>query len=115
MGHFAYFRDAYLRGADFAFSLPCEEGSQQKPGKKDFALTFVYGLMEIYVLHLHIDPMYFMPNGDIQAGILRMDYGLYLFLYILLFALYVNGAYLIGDRANVKAFLKRKQRRDSHV
>lgn len=80
-----------------------------------FVLTFVYGLIEIYVLHLHIDPMYFMPNGDIQAGILRMDYGLYLFLYILVFILYVNGAYLIGDRENVKAFFRRKQRSDSHV
>ena len=49
--------------------------------------------------------MYFMPNGDIQAGILRMDYGLYLFLYIVILLLYIDIPYMISDRERVKRFL----------
>lgn len=69
-----------------------------------FALTFAYGLIEIFVLKVQTDPMYFMPNGDIQAGILHVSYGLYLFLYILLILVYINAFHLIQDRATVKAF-----------
>ena len=35
-----------------------------------FALTFAYGLVEIYRLKAQTDPMCFMPDGDIQADIL---------------------------------------------
>ena len=69
-----------------------------------FLLTFVYAFIEIFVLHLHADPMYFMPNGDIQADILRLDYGLYLFGYIALILVYINTAHMIGDRETVKSF-----------
>lgn len=69
-----------------------------------FALTFGYALLEIFVLQIETDPMYFMPDGDIQAGILRMDYGLYLVLYIILLFAYVLGAHMIGDRKKMKAF-----------
>lgn len=76
-----------------------------------FALTFVYAFLEIFVLKIHKDPMYFMPDGDIQADILRMPYGLYLFLYVCLILLYINAAHMIGDRKNVKAFFaKRKEK-----
>ncbi|MBO5286353.1 MAG: YwaF family protein [Clostridia bacterium] len=74
-------------------------------------LTFIYGLIEIYVLKIQLDPMYFMPNGDIQAGILNISYGLYLFLYITLIVVYVNAFYLVGDRQNIKKlFAKLKNR-----
>ena len=63
-----------------------------------FALTFVYGLLEIFVLKIQTDPMYFMPDGDIQADILRMSYGLYLFLYILVFLVFINVPYLLTAR-----------------
>ena len=72
-----------------------------------FVLTFVYGLLQIYVLKTQSDPMYFMPHGDIQEGILGISYGLYLFLYITLILVYVNAFYLIQDRKNVKAFFQR--------
>ncbi|MBQ9710563.1 MAG: YwaF family protein [Clostridia bacterium] len=79
-----------------------------------FIATFAYGIIEIYVLKIQSDPMYFMPGGDIQAGILKISYGLYLFLYIFLFIVYVNAFHLIQDRKNVKQFFakhfKKKQK-----
>ena len=69
-----------------------------------FALVMVYALVEIYILKVHHDPMYFMPDGDIQAGILRISYGLYLAGYILLVLTYINVPYLIADKKTVKAF-----------
>ena len=69
-----------------------------------FALTFVYGFIEIFLLKVQTDPMYFMPNGDIQADILHMNYGLYLVLYIFLFLTYVNTAHMLGDKESVKRF-----------
>lgn len=76
-----------------------------------FVLTFIYGLIQIYVLKVHHDPMYFMPDGDIQAGILKISYGLYLLLYCALIVVYVNAFHLIQDRKTVKAFLgKMKQK-----
>ena len=72
-----------------------------------FGVTFVYGLIEIYLLKLVADPMYFMPNGDIQAGILKISYGLYLFLYIFLIVVYTNAFYLVQDKQTVKNFFKK--------
>lgn len=69
-----------------------------------FLLTFAYGLIQIYVLRVHEDPMYFMPNGDIQADILKIPYGLYLFGYIALILIYINAAHMIGDKESVKRF-----------
>ncbi|MBE6982988.1 MAG: hypothetical protein E7435_01695 [Ruminococcaceae bacterium] len=81
-----------------------------------FVLTYAYGLLQIFVLKTQTDPMYFMPNGDIQAGILHISYGLYLFLYIALIVVYVNVFYLIGDKASVKAFFrKRNKQTDEHA
>ena len=71
-----------------------------------FGLTFVYGLLQIFVLKIHVDPMYFMPNGDIQAGILKMDYGLYLFLYFAVLLIYINVPHLLGDRETVRRFMQ---------
>ena len=39
--------------------------------------------------------MYFMPGGDIQQGILGIDYGVYLAGYIVWIIVYVNLFYLI--------------------
>lgn len=75
--------------------------------------TFVYGLIEIFILKIYIDPMYFMPNGDIQAGILNISYGLYLFLYVFLILFYVNAFYLIQDRQAVKVFFAKMFKRRS--
>ena len=75
-----------------------------------FALTFAYAFFEIFVLQIQTDPMYFMPGGDIQADILRMNYGLYLFLYITVFLLYVNAAYMIQDKETVKRFFAKRRK-----
>ena len=77
-----------------------------------FLLTFVYALIEIYILKIQTDPMYFMPDGDIQADILRLDYGVYLSCYIALIVIYINTAHMIGDKEKVKKFLT-KWKRDS--
>ena len=69
-----------------------------------FVLTFAYAFAEIFVLQIQTDPMYFMPNGDIQADILRIPYGLYLAGYIVVIFVYINTAYMIGDWETVKRF-----------
>lgn len=71
-----------------------------------FAVVFVYAFIEIWVLKIESDPMYFMPGGDIQ-DILSVGYAVYLILYILFVTIFVNAFYLINDRKNV--FKKRKK------
>ena len=71
-----------------------------------FALTMVYALLQIYVLKTQVDPMYFMPNGDIQ-GILGVSYGVYLTLYIGLIVVYVNAFHIVQDWAVVKDFFQK--------
>ena len=80
-----------------------------------FALVFVYALIEIFVLKVEADPMYFMPNGDIQADILRIDYGLYLFAYIALIVIYINTAHMLGDKATVRSFFAKLKRKTGAV
>jgi parallel beta-helix repeat protein len=65
-----------------------------------FLLTFGYGFAEIFLLKTQTDPMYFMPGGDIQADILHLSYGLYLFLYILIFLVFINVPYEIPARTS---------------
>lgn len=72
-----------------------------------FVVSFIYALFVIFVLKMERDPMYFMPNGDIQAGILGIPYGLYLPIYIIFLLIYINAFYLVNDRKNVKQFFKR--------
>lgn len=70
-------------------------------------LTFAYALVEIYILKIQADPLYFMPGGDIQADILRMNYGVYLGCYIALIVIYINTAHMLGDKETVKEFFAR--------
>ena len=63
--------------------------------------------LEIFVLKLEADPMYFMPGGDIQADILRISYGLYLFAYIAVIVIYINTAYMLDDKTAVRNFFRR--------
>lgn len=80
-----------------------------------FVLTYIYGLVQIFLLKTQEDPMYFMPNGDIQADILKISYGLYLFLYIMLIVVYVNVFHVIGDKATVKAFFRRQNKKVDEI
>ena len=54
-----------------------------------YAVIFVYSILEIYVLKIEHDPMYFMPNNDVQ-DILSISYGLYLTIYIIFTLFYFN-------------------------
>ena len=79
-----------------------------------FGATFVYGLLEIYVLKtngvsIQSDPMYFMPGGDIQQDILGIPWPLYITLYSLLILIYINAFHLINDKESVKKLLKKKE------
>ena len=69
------------------------------------AVVYLYAALE--VPYFKNDPLYFMPEGDIQH-ILGVSYGLYLAIYIIFIAIYVNVFYLINDRKNV--FKKRKNK-----
>ena len=75
-----------------------------------FILTFAYGLLQIFVLKIHVDPMYFMPGGDIQAGILKVDYGVYLAGYIAVFLIYINVAHILGDKETVRNFFEKRKK-----
>lgn len=70
-----------------------------------FGVTVLYSLLMVYI-KFEADPMYFMPNGDIQVGILGISYGLYLVIYIAFILLFINSFYLIYDRKSI--FKKRK-------
>ena len=74
-----------------------------------FAVTYTYGIFEDLVLGLYRDPLYFMPGGDIQAGILGIDWGLYIILYVILVIVYVCSFYLINDKETVKRFFNKKK------
>lgn len=65
-----------------------------------YAVIFAYAFLEIFVLKIEGDPLYFMPEGDIQE-ILGVPYAVYLLLYISFIIIYTNIFYLIGDRKNV--------------
>ena len=59
-----------------------------------------YVLLEIFVLKIEDDPMYFMPGNDI-VEILNIGYGWFVFLYILVLLVYFACFYLIGDRKTI--------------
>lgn len=68
--------------------------------------VFLYAILEIFVLKIEADPLYFMPGGDIQ-DIFGVQWGVYLTIYIIFVVIYLNMFYLIDDRKNV--FKKRKK------
>lgn len=65
-----------------------------------YAGVFVYAFIEIFLLKIEPDPLYFMPNGDVQK-ILKVSYPTYLIIYILFISIYVASFYLC-------TYLKRK-------
>lgn len=65
-----------------------------------FVGVLAYTFIEIYVLKIESDPMYFMPGNDVQE-ILSIGYSWYIVGYILFIIFYFNLFYLIGDRKNV--------------
>ena len=61
-----------------------------------------------WVLGISDDPLYFMPNNDVQ-NIIGLDYVPFLIIYIVFMAVYVNLFYLINDRENVYARFHHKK------
>ena len=72
------------------------------------AVIFLYAFYEIWVLGISDDPLYFMPNNDVQ-NIIGLDYVPFLIIYIVFMAVYVNLFYLINDRENVYARFHHKK------
>lgn len=72
-----------------------------------FACIFVYAFIEIYILKIADDPLYFMPGNDVQE-ILGLEYMMFLFVYILFFTVYINLFYLINERKRIFKELKFK-------
>ncbi len=72
-----------------------------------FAIVILYALLEVYVLKIENDPMYFMPNGDIQ-NVLGIDYRTYLISYITFLFVYVNAFFVVYE-------IKRKRRKKSYL
>lgn len=65
-----------------------------------YLVVLAYVFIEIYVLKVESDPMYFMSGNDVME-ILGVSYGVYLVLYTVFSLVYFNLFYLIGDRKNV--------------
>lgn len=68
-------------------------------------VLLIYALLEIYVLKIESDPMYFMPGNDIME-VLGIGFPTFIALYIIFLVVYFNIFYLIGDRKNIKAKFK---------
>ena len=70
--------------------------------KKDFLLkeiislilVFAYAFIEIFLLQIEKDPMYFMQSNDVQA-FLGVEYNLYLVIYVVFLAFYFSLFHII--------------------
>ncbi len=70
--------------------------------------VYVYGTIEIFVLQIEKDPLYFMPGNEIME-LFGMGYGLYIVLYVLFIAVFWLAFYLIQDRKTVAEKLFKKK------
>lgn len=70
-----------------------------------FAIVYAYAFLEIYVLDIASDPLYFMPNNDVQE-ILGLSYGLFLATYIAFISIFVSTYYVITYLYNKKKATK---------
>ena len=52
-------------------------------------LVFAYSFIEIFLLKIEKDPMYFMADNEVQA-FLGVDYTAYLFIYVIFLAFYFS-------------------------
>lgn len=62
-------------------------------------LMFIYAFAEIYLLKIEKDPMYFMPENDVQA-FLGVDYTAYLFIYVGFLIVYFALFYIVQKIIN---------------
>lgn len=71
-------------------------------------VVLIYTFIEIYVLKIESDPMYFMPNNEVQE-ILGVSFPIYLVIYIAFMMVYINLFYLIDDRKSVKSVFRKQK------
>ena len=72
------------------------------------AVVFVYACIEIWILKISENPLYFLPmEGNEIQEIIGVGNVLYVIVYVAFVALFINLFYLINDRKNV--FKKRKK------
>jgi len=73
------------------------------------AVIFIYACIEIWLLQISDNPLYFLPMADNEVQeILGVGNALYVIIYILFVAVFINIFYLINDRHNV--FKKRNKK-----
>ena len=70
------------------------------------AVIFVYACIEIWILKISDNPLYFLPGDNDIQDIIGVGNRLYVVIYIAFVTLFINLFYIINDRKNV--FKKRK-------
>lgn len=68
-------------------------------------ILYTYALIEIYILKIEADPLFFMPGNDVE-DILGIPHTLYLVIYFAFLTLYFNSFYLIPM---LKNYIKNKK------
>jgi hypothetical protein len=71
-----------------------ENGGRARHEFEILACVFAYAFLEIYVLKIERDPLYFLPGNDVQT-VFGLSYPLYLVVYISFIIIYFNAFYLI--------------------
>ncbi len=66
-----------------------------------YVFILAYAFLEIFVLKIENDPMYFMPNNDVME-IISVSYPVYLLIYILFILFYFNLFYLFSLKKKIK-------------
>lgn len=66
------------------------------------AVVYVYAFIEIYLLDIATDPLYFMPDNDVAKVLGGMSYAVYLPLYIVFLCVYFGAFYLVQYLAERK-------------
>lgn len=78
------------------------------------AVIFLYSFLEIWVLKISDDPLYFMPGNDVQE-IVGLSYSLFIQIYLLFLFIYVNIFYVIGDRKYIFKDFKENFKRNFKI
>lgn len=76
------------------------------------AVIVAYAFLEIYVLHISDDPLYFMPGNDVHE-ILGVPYGAFLPIYIVFVAIWICTFYLINDFKTVKVWFNKTFKKEA--
>lgn len=83
---------------DFRYS---RDGKWPLPELIMLVCTFAYGFAEVFLIKCEADPLYFMPDGEVQS-FLGFSYSIYLVLYIAFLIFYFNIFYIVGQLVHNK-------------